>query len=202
MQLLLIRHAQTHANVTRALDTAHPGADLTDLGTAQVQALTDQLAHERIDAVFASPRLRARRTAEGLALPRGLALELRDGLVEISAGDHEMSEETEHATAYVESVLAWAAGDLSSTLPGGESGAHALGRFDAVVDEVLATGHDTVAVVSHGAMLRTWCGARVGNVPHDLVRDHPLPNTGLIRLRRDGDAWAAAAWDGQPITSH
>ena len=201
MQLLLIRHAQTHANVTRALDTAHPGADLTDLGASQVQALTEQLARERIDAVFASPRLRARRTAEGLALPRGLDLELRDGLVEISAGDHEMSEATEHAAAYVESVLAWAAGDLRATLPGGESGEHVLGRFDSVIDEILGAGLETVAVVSHGAMLRTWCGARVGNVSHDLVREHPLPNTGLIRLDRADGGWAATHWDGQPLAT-
>ena len=199
MQLLLIRHAQTRSNVTRALDTAHPGADLTDLGADQVRALTEQLQQERIDAVFASPRLRARRTAEGLAKPRGLDLELRGGLVEISAGDHEMSEATEHAAAYVESVLAWAAGDLRSSLPGGESGERALGRFDSVIDEVLSTGLETVAVVSHGAMLRTWCGARVANVSHDLVRDHPLPNTGLIRLRRVGSAWAATSWDDRAL---
>ena len=36
MDLLLIRHAQTHSNVVRALDTGLPGADLTDLGERQV----------------------------------------------------------------------------------------------------------------------------------------------------------------------
>ena len=35
MRLLLMRHGQTHANVSGELDTAHPGLDLTDLGRAK-----------------------------------------------------------------------------------------------------------------------------------------------------------------------
>ena len=38
MRLLLMRHGQTHANVSGELDTAHPGVDLTDLGRAQAVA--------------------------------------------------------------------------------------------------------------------------------------------------------------------
>ena len=38
MRLLLMRHGQTHANISGDLDTAHPGVDLTDLGRAQAVA--------------------------------------------------------------------------------------------------------------------------------------------------------------------
>ena len=45
MRLLLMRHGQTHANVSGELDTAHPGVELTDLGhtqaTTAAQALMD-----------------------------------------------------------------------------------------------------------------------------------------------------------------
>lgn len=37
MRLILIRHGQTTANVDYRLDTAIPGADLTDLGRRQPQ---------------------------------------------------------------------------------------------------------------------------------------------------------------------
>ncbi|MGD9958598.1 histidine phosphatase family protein [Nocardioides sp.] len=195
MQLLLIRHAQTHSNVSRALDTAHPGADLTELGERQVSDLAAALAEEHIDRVFASPRLRTRRTAAGLADPRGIEPTLRDGLVEIGAGDHEMSTLPEHAEAYVETALSWVRGDLGSRLPGAESGFEALARFDRVISEVLATGAESVAVISHGAMLRTWCGARVRNVSLDHVRQHPLRNTGLIRLDGGPEGWIVTDWD-------
>ena len=44
MRLLLIRHAETTANAQRLLDTAPPGADLTDLGRTQATELVESLA--------------------------------------------------------------------------------------------------------------------------------------------------------------
>ena len=49
MRLILIRHGETTANVALALDTAFPGADLTELGHAQAAALTDTLDGTAVD---------------------------------------------------------------------------------------------------------------------------------------------------------
>ena len=199
MDLLLIRHAQTHSNVIRALDTALPGADLTDLGERQVADLAGQLADESIDAVWCSPALRARRTAAALAAPRGLEPQVHPGLVEISAGDWEMSSRDEHADAYRDGVVAGLEGRDGPIVPGGESAADAIARFDGAVAAIRAGGHRKVAVVSHGAMLRAWCGLRVSNVPVALVRDRPLGNTGLVRLQARGDRWLATEWDTEVV---
>jgi probable phosphoglycerate mutase len=199
MDLLLIRHAQTHSNVIRALDTALPGADLTDLGERQVSDLAGHLADEPIDAVWCSPALRARRTAAGLAAPRGLEPQVHPGLVEISAGDWEMSSRDEHADAYRDGVVAGLEGHDGPIVPGGESAAAAIARFDGAVAAIRAGGHRRVAVVSHGAMLRAWCGLRVANVPVELVRDRPLGNTGLVRLHARGDRWLATEWDTEVV---
>lgn len=199
MDLLLIRHAQTHSNVIRALDTALPGADLTELGERQVADLAGHLVDEAIDAVWCSPALRARRTALGLAEPRGLEPEVHPGLVEISAGDWEMSSDDAHADAYRDGVVAGLQGRPGPIVPGGESAAQAIARFDGAVDRIRAAGHRRVAVVSHGAMLRAWCGLRVTNVPVDLVRDRPLGNTGLVRLHAHGDGWVATEWDTEVV---
>ena len=199
MDLLLIRHAQTTSNVSRALDTGLPGADLTDLGERQVAELAALLAVERIDAVWCSPTLRTRRTAAGLAGPRGLEPEVRDGLVEISAGDWEMSTDETHADTYRDAVVAAVAGAEGAFVPGGETPAQVLARFDAVVDEIRGSGHGRVALVSHGAVLRTWCGIRVGNVSVDRVAARPLGNTGLVRLKAVGDGWHATEWDTEVV---
>jgi broad specificity phosphatase PhoE len=199
MDLLLIRHAQTHSNVARALDTGLPGADLTELGERQVAELAELLDGERIDAVWCSPTLRTRRTATGLAERRGLEPEVRDGLVEISAGDWEMSTADEHGAAYREAIVAAMDGGDGPLVPGGETREQVLARFDAVIEEARASGHDRVALVSHGAVLRAWCGIRVANVPFELVRDRPLGNTGLIRLHENGAGWEATEWDTEAV---
>lgn len=199
MDLLLIRHAQTTSNLARALDTALPGADLTQRGASQVDELAALLADERIDAVWCSPSLRTRRTAAALAEPRGLEPQVRHGLVEISAGDWEMSTDEAQADAYRDAVVAAVSGDGGVFVPGGETRDEVLARFDAVVAEIRASGHHRVAVVSHGAVLRTWCGIRVGNVPVELVGARPLGNTGLVRLHADGDGWRASEWDTEVV---
>ena len=51
MRLLLIRHAQTPANVRGELATARPGPGLTDLGLQQAAGVVQALSGERIDAV-------------------------------------------------------------------------------------------------------------------------------------------------------
>ncbi|WP_158604352.1 histidine phosphatase family protein [Nocardioides mangrovicus] len=195
MDLLLIRHAQTHSNLTRALDTAVPGADLTDLGREQVARLAEDLREEPLEGIWSSPTTRARLTAAALAEPRGLVVQEREGLKEIGAGDHEMSVVEEHGSLYRQMVLDWLAGRLDRQLPGGEDGLAALGRFDAVVEEVVASGVDHAAVVAHGAILRAWCGARAAQLPAELPREHLLPNTGRVRLVGDGSQWTATRWD-------
>ena len=90
MRLLLMRHGQTHANVSGELDTAHPGVNLTDLGRAQAVAASKALSEVPLDAIYVSSRVRTHQTAAPTAQGRGLELTVLEGLEEISAGDFEM----------------------------------------------------------------------------------------------------------------
>lgn len=78
-RLLLIRHGQTTSNVRHALDTALPGAALTELGWSQAHTAGRRLAGEQDSplSVVSSQALRARQTAAGVAAggsARGLEL--------------------------------------------------------------------------------------------------------------------------------
>jgi broad specificity phosphatase PhoE len=177
MRLLLIRHAQTTSNVGRALDTAPPGAALTDLGHQQAARLAAGLATEGLDAVAASPLLRARQTAQPLAAARGLAALPLDGLREIEAGDLEMHTAAESVASYRRVIHAWATGDLDVVMPGGSTGREFLGRFDEAVRSAAEAGA-RVAAVSHGAAIRTWVAIRCGGVDSAAVSRRTLANTG------------------------
>ena len=87
MRLLLIRHGQTPHNVTGALDTAYPGAGLTELGQRQAAAVPAALADEDVSAVYASPLVRTQLTGAPLAQERSLEVRVREGLEEIAAGN-------------------------------------------------------------------------------------------------------------------
>ena len=201
MRLLLVRHGETPSNVDRLLDTAVPGPGLTVLGERQAAALPEALADEDIDALYASTMVRTRLTAAPLAAAHGLDVLVRDGIREIFAGDLELLPgESEQGERYMRTVFAWAAGDVRLRMPGGESGAEFLERYDAVVAEAAASGARTVALVSHGAAIRTWTAARALNVDVPFAAAHPLANTGVIVL--DGspaDGFKALTWAGATV---
>lgn len=199
MRLILVRHGETTANVDQLLDTAEPGADLTDTGRAQAAALVHTLAGVPVDAIYASTLVRTQQTAAPLAAARGLAVHVQAGLREISAGELEMAGSPEAIARYLETSLAWAGGDLRPMLPGGETGAATLARVDAVVEEVAASGAETVALFSHGTIIRTWATARSDFPVERAVRSR-LGNTDVVVL--DGDpqgGWSAVSWAGTPL---
>ncbi len=177
MRLLLVRHAQTASNVGRALDTAIPGAALTDLGHEQAARLVARLAGEHLDTVAASPLMRARQTAEPVAAARGLAVLTLDGLREIAAGELEMQTSARAIESYRGVIAAWATGALEVVMPGGSSGHEFFGRFDEAVRTLEDAGTRTVAV-SHGAAIRTWIAARCLGVDAAMVSRRALANTG------------------------
>jgi broad specificity phosphatase PhoE len=201
MRLLLIRHGQTPTNVDFLLDTAVPGPGLTALGEQQAAALPGALADEDIEALYVSTLTRTQLTAAPLAAARGLDPVVRDGIREVFAGDLEMLPgHSERGEGYMRTVFAWAAGDTAPRIPGGESGDEVLGRYDAVVAEAAASGAGTVAMVSHGAVIRLWTAARADNVDVPYAASRPLGNTGVVILEGSpSDGWKALSWEGAVV---
>ena len=202
MRLILVRHGQTASNLGGLLDTDEPGADLTDLGRSQAEALPQALADQRVTALYASTLVRTQQTAAPLAAVLSMEVQVRPGVREVSAGSMEMLGDAASVTTYLETVLAWSDGDLDLRMPGGESGHEVYGRFDAVVEEAARAvdGGGAAVVVSHGAVIRSWTAARAVNVTTMHVARNALSNTGVVVL--DGspaDGWTAVTWEGRPV---
>ncbi len=84
--LLLIRHGQTTWNAEQILPGQLPGILLTEKGRKQVEDLAEALTPIPISAVISSPLERARDTAEIIARPRGLPVQLDPDLMDTDIG--------------------------------------------------------------------------------------------------------------------
>lgn len=202
MRLYLTRHGQTSANASRLLDTARPGRDLTDLGHEQAAALAEKMRAQPLTAIYTSDLARAQQTAAPLAATLGLEVVTLGGLREIQAGNWEMSEDW---MPFVEAVNRW--GDNpAERIPGGESGAEFMTRYDEALRQIVADAHavgaDTAALaVSHGAAMRVWSAAALG-MPPGWFADRPLENTLVVSLEADHDGgWQLLSWGDEPVTS-
>lgn len=201
MRLILIRHGQTPANVEGILESTVPGPGLTELGHEQAAELPDALEHEKIDVLYVSTMIRTHLTAAPLAERRGLEPIERHGLREISAGDVEGNSDDASVHQYVSTLLHWCGGELDVRMPGAENGHEVLARFDEVVTEAESLGHERVAIVSHGAMIRAWSAARAEDVDLEFVRHHYVVNTGVVVLNGSmSTGWEVESWLGQSIS--
>lgn len=83
----LVRHGQSTANAAGIIDTAVPGAVLTQLGQQQAQTIASLLAAKGpVAAIYASQLTRTQQTAAPLAAMLGMNVQVLPGLNEIDAG--------------------------------------------------------------------------------------------------------------------
>jgi broad specificity phosphatase PhoE len=205
MKLYLIRHAQSAANVRNVLDTALPGPPLTELGQQQAQTLADRLGDEPIAAVYASQALRAQQTAAPLAAALAIDVSVVEGVHEVSVGELEGRGDHEAIETYMATVRPWTRGDLSVSMPGGESGHDVRARFTTAVAELRAKHEPAdpdgaIALVSHGGAIRLAAEWLSDNVPPELADQGLIPNTGVVELASSpGSGWRCLSWVGVPV---
>lgn len=101
----------------------HDDRPLSRLGRRQAAALRDALTTDRIDALYASPALRARQTLEPIARATGLSIETLPALAEEQQGEGSaiLAERAETALLQMRTrgtgrVIAASHGDLIPTL--------------------------------------------------------------------------------------
>ena len=202
MRLYLIRHGQTPANVAGELDTAPPGAALTDLGRAQAAALVGVLAEEPVAGVYASPLRRTQLTAAPLAASLGVQVRVQAGLEEVRAADFEMRTDEEAVSAYLGCLAGWILGDLDREMPGGHDGHAFLERYDAAVRAIARRHRDgeTAVAFSHGAAIRSWTAVRATGIDRQTVSERRIMNTGAVVLEGDSaSGWRVVRWSGEPL---
>lgn len=194
MRLYLARHGQTTSNVAGALDTAAPGADLTETGRVQAQELSDRLTDIELDGILVSNLVRTHQTAEPVAKAKNLAPREDARIKEIAGGDWEMTTDANYLRKYFEIAYGWMKGDLSGRVPGGENGHEVLERFNAAIEE---SEEDSLLVVSHGMMLQVWATIMVGDPAGDVLPH--MTNCALGVIDGQPGSWTLVDWYKPPV---
>ena len=196
LRLVLIRHGESTANAEGILDTRLPGHPLTAQGHQQAAELAQRFAGEPVVAVYASRALRARQTAQPLAVRHGLAVQILDGVHEVCIGDLEGRQSLAAHQTLRELYYAWHSGDLDQARPGGESAKQVLDRYLADVAVIRSAHRDGTAVlVSHGAAIRLAVVALATNVDGSFAGPRFLANAATVLLEADGTGWRCLRWD-------
>jgi broad specificity phosphatase PhoE len=191
--LLLVRHVETEANAQMWL-AGWTESELSPHGEAQLQVLADHFkrVHADIDAVYASPLLRARLTAEAIGRLTGHSPILFDDLREMYFGELDGRPFEELKDAYAHILEADQNADLDDFVwPNGESRSGFSSRVLRVMN-LIASHHvgRSVAVVTHGGVIATLLTFLHGESAANW-RKWVVPNASLTEIQ-----WDAASQQG------
>ena len=161
-RLLLIRHAEPDEDA-RGRCYGRLDVGLSPTGLASAERLAESLRPVQLDAVYVSPRLRAVQTANALGASRNVD----DRLRELDFGQFEGRTYDEIEREQPEFFRSWMETPTLVRFPGGESYAELRERVAAAVDEIVAANDGrTVALVSHGGVIRAALAVALG-LPDD-----------------------------------
>ncbi len=167
LRLYLVRHGETDWNTEGRLQ-GQSDTPLSPAGIAQAYKLAARLARESIDAIWSSDLQRARQTAEIIAKPHGLEVNVSPVLREASFGLWEGLTESEILERGDEELWrSYRANSVKHRPPEGELLEEICERMLGIVNRIKsAHPSGTVIVVGHGGSLRAiLCDALGSPIP-------------------------------------
>ena len=185
-QVYLARHGQTAYNHEGRFQ-GQQQVPLDDTGRAQAAELAERAAGYGFRALWCSPLLRARETADIVAARLGLEPKEDARLMETDAGDWTDLTFAEVRAQAPERFDAFAAAEPDFSFPGGESFAEQEVRVSAALADI-EKGELPALVVCHGMVIRAALASRAGDGAVPFKR---MPNAALVPL--DPAAAARAA---------
>jgi broad specificity phosphatase PhoE len=175
--VFLARHGQTAYNLERRFQGQLP-VPLDDTGHAQAAELAERAAAHGFAALWCSPLLRARETADVVFRRIGLQPQEDPRFMETDAGDWTNRLFAEVQAEAPAAFAAFAAGDPNFAFPGGESFAHQEERVAAALADV-ERAELPALVICHGMVIRAALSQRAGHwEPHS----ERVPNGALVPL--------------------
>lgn len=153
-KLLVVRHCEAQGNLHRVFQ-GHRNGDVTENGQAQLELLSLRLRNTSIDAMYASPLVRAVKTAQAVNQYHHLPIGIVPGLIEINGGKWEGEPWASFPEKYPEESLMWNLSPHEFHAPEGEAMRQVYDRMKSAA-QMLAERHagGTVLVASHGCAIR------------------------------------------------
>ncbi|MCI6284082.1 histidine phosphatase family protein [Selenomonas sp.] len=189
-KIIYIRHGQTEWNVAGKYQ-GQTDVALTPLGVEQAAALAKFFPVPHIDAIYSSDLSRAMRTAEAVAKRFGLTVQPRRELRELHFGEWEGCSLAAMNEGWPELYRDFFRHPDRLAIPGGETFPHLQQRATACIAE-LCRAHEgqTIAVVAHGAILRTLlCAALHIDLRYVWTIRQFNTAVSIVRYESGGEGW-------------
>ena len=162
-RIIFVRHGKTDFPLDRIYCDDREDPALNDLGLSQARRAADILSELDIAAIFSSPSLRAKTTAQIINEKHNLPVDYREDLVERRFGFWEGMYFDEIESRFPEEYLNWKKNNAAFKPEGGESVYDLDARLRPCVDSLIDLYKGRViVVVSHVGPIRVMLAKSLG----------------------------------------
>jgi uncharacterized phosphatase len=186
--IYIVRHGETEWNAAGRIQGGMADSPLTETGKKQAAEIREKFKSVHFDALFSSDLLRAKHTAEIIALERQLVVNTTNLIRERMYGKfegrlaHEYQQENKEIFEKIR-VLEWKERRKMKVLEDLETEEGLCNRMIIFMREIAATyTGKTVLVVSHGGIMRVFLSHILGKE----LEPGAIRNTGYIKIESDG----------------
>ena len=198
MKLYFVRHGESEANTLRVISNRESQYGLTELGKQQAAMLADQLKAVSLTAIYSSPILRARETAEILSQSFHLPYQITESLREYDCGILEEKSDEESWKLHSEIAEDWIQNHNHLRKPdGGETYLEIKNRFIPFIESLTQNGshpEDHILFVSHGGLLQLMLPELLINIDHAFVRSNGIRHTQCIIAEQKSAMLVCLQW--------
>lgn len=176
MLIFFVRHGLTDWNIQRRFQGTCD-VPLNEAGLEQAHVAASRCAQLGLERIYHGTLLRASATAQAIADAAGVPLIPCPGFNEVCLGAFQTLNHEQAKAQYPEAYAQYFSDRVNAAPPGGESLLQVQQRALRALDEIErdAVGCTRIAVVSHGALLKTLLGAIAG-IPLEHFADYDVSN--------------------------
>jgi len=191
-EIILARHGETEWNVAEVF-RGRVDIDLSETGVKQAELLAGYLSPSAIEAIYSSPLKRALKTAEIIAQPHKLKVNVEPDLIDFNFGRWQGLSHQEVKEKYGELYATWITHPEQVRMPDGETLADVRKRVIRVIDKVIKKYTGTMLIVGHRVVNKIIICALLG-----------LDNSHFWKIRQDTSGISIFSYQNEQfiLTTH
>jgi probable phosphoglycerate mutase len=195
MKLYFVRHGESEANTQHVISNRESPFRLTPLGKQQVITLAEKLKNIPFSAIFSSPVLRARETADILSESFHLPYQVTEALREYDCGILEEKSDAESWKLHREIAEDWTLNHNYQRRPeAGECFLDIQNRFLPLIESLKHRKEDHILLIGHGGLFQLMLPLVLRNIDHDFVRSHGIGHTACVIAELSCDGLICRQW--------